>query len=341
MTKSKSKKGNETAGITLRVHIGPSDSVKNRQKCTHYDRQHSHGNCQHLINRKSTINSNNYIIDQLPQHNSRPTIKPITTASSPPILAKDTIASKRGNNARSSIYSRNSLSNSNNECQLLHTNFVNECPSEMSMQKKSSIASQHNQKHSHSAVTIATPLGVAAAAEGGLAAVTASENIPLANAINKPSRLSSNSFDTSLNATLACKECCQLCSNGKSNSIFFKTSQSTSNGGTSFPFSSKLMKFKREQKAAKTLAIVVGCFCLCWIGFFVILPIGVTLICSLFFLIYKFSFSMSEFFYLLTEAICQSCEIPKSVFKCFFWLGYCNSAMNPLIYALSSREFRR
>ncbi|XP_064630432.1 alpha-1A adrenergic receptor-like [Lineus longissimus] len=76
----------------------------------------------------------------------------------------------------------------------------------------------------------------------------------------------------------------------------------------------KMAKFKREKKAAQTLGIVVGIFILCWFPFFFILPLG---------------------------ALCPRCYIPDLLFKVFFWLGYCNSMMNPIIYACSSREFKR
>ena len=38
-------------------------------------------------------------------------------------------------------------------------------------------------------------------------------------------------------------------------------------------------------------------------------------------------------------AFCEEC-VPPLVFSVIFWLGYCNSAINPFIYAAFSRDFR-
>ncbi|XP_037531813.1 alpha-1A adrenergic receptor-like [Nematolebias whitei] len=75
----------------------------------------------------------------------------------------------------------------------------------------------------------------------------------------------------------------------------------------------KLLKFSREKKAAKTLGVVVGMFILCWLPFFLALPIG--------------SFNVNL-------------RPPEVLFKVIFWLGYFNSCLNPIIYPCYSREFK-
>lgn len=74
----------------------------------------------------------------------------------------------------------------------------------------------------------------------------------------------------------------------------------------------QLRSLNKEKKAAKTVGVIVGLFIVCWAPFFSVY---------------------------LSEAFCRSCT-PDLLFKVFFWLGYCNSAANPVIYGLCSRDFR-
>ncbi|CAL8113970.1 unnamed protein product [Orchesella dallaii] len=74
----------------------------------------------------------------------------------------------------------------------------------------------------------------------------------------------------------------------------------------------QVKRFRMETKAAKTLGIIVGGFICCWLPFFVMY---------------------------ITRAFCEGCIHPI-LFSVLFWLGYCNSALNPCIYALFSKDFR-
>ncbi|KAJ9597916.1 hypothetical protein L9F63_011203, partial [Diploptera punctata] len=74
----------------------------------------------------------------------------------------------------------------------------------------------------------------------------------------------------------------------------------------------QVKRFRMETKAAKTLGIIVGGFIVCWLPFFTMY---------------------------LVRAFCEDC-IHHLVFSILFWLGYCNSAINPCIYALFSKDFR-
>lgn len=70
----------------------------------------------------------------------------------------------------------------------------------------------------------------------------------------------------------------------------------------------------REKRFTFVLAVVIGVFVICWFPFF--------------------------FTYMLMT-LCESCLVPDTLFKFFFWFGYCNSALNPIIYTIFNNDFRR
>ncbi|XP_026883752.2 alpha-2B adrenergic receptor [Electrophorus electricus] len=71
----------------------------------------------------------------------------------------------------------------------------------------------------------------------------------------------------------------------------------------------------REKRFTFVLAVVIGVFVVCWFPFF-------------------FSYSL--------QAMCpKTCALPKPLFTFFFWIGYCNSSLNPVIYTIFNKDFRR
>ncbi|KAK9295887.1 hypothetical protein QLX08_009933 [Tetragonisca angustula] len=72
--------------------------------------------------------------------------------------------------------------------------------------------------------------------------------------------------------------------------------------------------WRAEHKAARTLGIIMGAFLLCWLPFFL--------------------------WYLTTSLCGEACYCPDTVVSVLFWIGYFNSALNPLIYAYFNRDFR-
>ena len=70
----------------------------------------------------------------------------------------------------------------------------------------------------------------------------------------------------------------------------------------------------RELKAAKTIAVVIGGFAICWTPFFCLN---------------------------LLYGLCQRCQpIPSEAIIVSKWMHYGNSVLNPIIYACMNREFR-
>ncbi|XP_028309864.1 alpha-2C adrenergic receptor [Gouania willdenowi] len=77
----------------------------------------------------------------------------------------------------------------------------------------------------------------------------------------------------------------------------------------------KKVSAAREKRFTFVLAVVMGVFVVCWFPFF-------------------FSYSL--------YGICRvPCQIPEPLFKFFFWIGYCNSSLNPVIYTIFNQDFRR
>jgi len=85
---------------------------------------------------------------------------------------------------------------------------------------------------------------------------------------------------------------------------------------TQFLAEKQRISLSRERRAARTMAVVMGAFVLCWLPFF---------------LMY------------VSMSFCPSCRRdtdPRAI-NLVVWLGYVNSTLNPLIYTVFNVDFRR
>jgi 5-hydroxytryptamine receptor 1 len=76
---------------------------------------------------------------------------------------------------------------------------------------------------------------------------------------------------------------------------------------------SRKMAMNQEKRAAKTLGVVIGCFIICWLPFFIVT---------------------------LLRSLCLNCHFYPLLVQSLSWLGYFNSACNPFIYTFFNKDFR-
>ncbi|XP_025262814.1 5-hydroxytryptamine receptor 1 isoform X2 [Camponotus floridanus] len=85
---------------------------------------------------------------------------------------------------------------------------------------------------------------------------------------------------------------------------------------TNSPHQKKLrFHLAKERKASTTLGIIMGAFIGCWLPFFVLA--------------------------LVRPFLHDPDAIPAFLSGLFLWLGYCNSLLNPIIYAILNKDFRK
>lgn len=69
----------------------------------------------------------------------------------------------------------------------------------------------------------------------------------------------------------------------------------------------------REQRATKRMLLIMICFCVCWMPFL--------------------------FVYIL-RSVCETCAMNHHFVAAIIWLGYVNSSLNPILYALFNDDFK-
>lgn len=74
------------------------------------------------------------------------------------------------------------------------------------------------------------------------------------------------------------------------------------------------ISLSKERRAARTLGIIMGVFILCWVPFFLM--------------------------YIITP-FCSTCCPSDELIDFLTWLGYINSALNPIIYTIFNLDYRR
>lgn len=79
---------------------------------------------------------------------------------------------------------------------------------------------------------------------------------------------------------------------------------------------------KKERRATLILGLIMGSFIACWFPFF-------------------FLYSISPICPICEDSPLSPCCVQGWGFSFAFWLGYSNSALNPVIYTIFNKDFRQ
>uniref|UniRef100_UPI00398F6667 D(5)-like dopamine receptor n=1 Tax=Pristiophorus japonicus TaxID=55135 RepID=UPI00398F6667 len=83
------------------------------------------------------------------------------------------------------------------------------------------------------------------------------------------------------------------------------------------PDSKRPNNLQLENKATRTMSIIISVFVMCWLPYFVLNV------------------------WLAVHGTEETGGVITHVFKVITWLGYCNSTINPMLYAFLNRDFQR
>lgn len=83
------------------------------------------------------------------------------------------------------------------------------------------------------------------------------------------------------------------------------------------PNSRRPNNLQLENKATRTMSIIISVFVMCWLPYFVLNV------------------------WLAVHGSEETSDVVVHIFKVITWLGYCNSTINPMLYAFLNRDFQR
>jgi 5-hydroxytryptamine receptor 1 len=139
--------------------------------------------------------------------------------------------------------------------------------------------------------------------------------IELTSDADTTDRLESEEAETSVDDTLKATE-------GKSTNTLSVSAKKSRNQRrkpsaqiNTFLVNKQKFSLSRERKAARTLGIIMGTFVICWLPLGLLNTIG--------------------------SLMPPQYRPGERIFHTFTWLGYVNSAVNPIIYAVSNQEFQK